>query len=209
MDRALSTIELTFLGMTWLRGPCTIYAVMKELSASESTFHRSRAGTAYSVAKRLKEEGLIEELEEPGERGEKLLHVTSQGLRQLQNWIQSPVPLMDIAHTADLVRLRFFFLAAVPVEQRLGLIRSALDGLFEFHERCIGLLSENEQIGDYFGVLATSSIILETRARIKWLILMRDLVGGPPEGKGWAETALRMLDEADPPRWLGETTKEG
>ncbi len=191
--RKLSTVEMTVLGFAWLRGPCTIYSIMKELSASESSYHKSRAGTAYSVANRLIGFGLIEEFsaEDSDERN---VRVTKAGVKALQEWIGPPVPISDVAHSADLVRLRFFFLGAVSQERRLAFIDEAIDGLREFHARCEALLPANQEIGDYFGALATVSSILEAKARIEWLTIVRELVVSPlPPDQDWTEAILKRL----------------
>lgn len=187
-SRKLSTIELTFLGLTWLRGPCTTYSIMKELSMSASSFHKSRAGTAYSVVKRLTANGFIETLDD------QTIRVTQAGIDALQGWFTSPVPLADISHSADLIRLRFFFLGVVDLETRLNFIDSSIKGLHTFRRKCEELLHKNEEIGDYFGVLATLSTILETDARIEWLNTVRKWVENPVSGsQPWAETVLKSL----------------
>lgn len=192
-DRQLSTVEMTVLGFAWLRGPCTIYSIMKELSASESSYHKSRAGTAYSVANRLIRFGFLEEcgVQQAGERN---VRVSQTGIEVLQEWIGPPVPMADVAHSADLLRLRFFFLGSVSQEKRIAFIDEAIEGLREFQTRCEALLPANQDIGDYFGALATVSSILETRARIEWLTIVRDWVVNPmPEGQDWTEAILKRL----------------
>jgi len=185
-QRNLSTIELSVLGLAWLRGPCTTYAIMKELSTSGSTYYKSRAGTAYSVSKRLLNFGLL------AESGEGSIRITEAGIAAIQAWLAPPIPLPDIAHSADLIRLRFFFVGIVPLADRLAFIDSSIEGLTEFLAKCKSLLKDNEDIGDYFGVLATMSTVLETNARITWLQIVRDLVENPmaPDAP-WAEMALQ------------------
>lgn len=185
-ERNLSTIELSVLGLAWLRGPCTTYAIMKELSTSGSSYYKSRAGTAYSVSKRLVSFGLLEETAENN------IQITPAGVAAIQEWMAPPIPLPDIAHSADLIRLRFFFIGIIPLADRLAFIDSSIDGLLEFLEKCKSLLKDNEDIGDYFGVLATMSTVLETSARIAWLRVVRDLVENPlgPDDP-WAEIALQ------------------
>lgn len=194
-DRKLSSLEMTVLGLAWLRGPCTTYAIMKELSLSASSYHKSRAGTAYSVAKRLLETGLLKH--QSNHEEERLISITPAGVQALQQWLSDPVPAPDIAHSADLLRLRFFFLGAIDQKQRLAFIDQALDGLREFLHECESLLPENEKIGDYFGVLATLSTVLETRARIQWLTIVREWVLHPlPLEEGWAETVLASASKS-------------
>ncbi|MBL8047489.1 MAG: PadR family transcriptional regulator [Chthonomonas sp.] len=186
--RKFSTIEMTVLGMTYLRGPSTTYAVMMELSSSASTYHKSRAGTAYSVAKRLLKLGLIESLEDGR------VQITPEGQRVLADWVGPDVPMMDVAHSADLLRLRFFFLEALSPADRLAFIDVSIRKLQEFERRCEGLIPQNEDIGDYFGALATVSSVLETRARIAWLRIVREWVVQPINAEpGWAERILDTL----------------
>lgn len=181
-----STVEMTVLGMTWLRGPCTTYAVMKELSHSESTFHRSRAGTAYSVMNRLVTAGYVERLEND------LMRVTPTGEAILRDWTGPEVPMRDVAHSADLLRLRFFFLEILPPAARLEFIDRALVQLREFETRLQALVPENQNLGDYFGALATVCSLFETRARIQWLEFVRPLVEHPlPDDVDWSQHLIR------------------
>lgn len=194
-DRKLSTIEMTVLGFAWLRGPCSIYAIMKEISSSESSFYKSRAGTAYSVANRLLGFELLEIIPSPVKDDEKLIQITEAGVSALQAWITPPIPLPDIFHSADLIRLRFFFLGVVDKESRLDFIEDSIKGLKVFLTKCEELIPKNEAIGDYFGVLATVSTILETRARIEWLVMVREWVENPLEsGKSLSDIVRNRLE---------------
>ena len=167
---------MSVLGLTWLRGPCTTYAIMRELSTSESTYYKSRAGTTYSVATRLATFGLIHEAAGSKAVRENLIEATPAGVVTLQKWLAPPIPLRDIAHSADLLRLRFFFIGILEAEKRIEFIDDALAGLRSHLLRCEALIPENEAIGDHFGALATLSIVLETKARIVWLETVRDRV---------------------------------
>lgn len=188
MSKKIGTsVEMTMLGMTFLRGPCTVYSVMKELSASESTFYRSRAGTAYQSIKRLIERGWVERVQ-----GD-LVQTTREGEAVLSQWVGPDVPMMDVAHSADLLRLRCFFLESLPPLQRLEFIDISLQKLEQFLTRCEGLIAENQAIGEYYGALATLCSVKETRARIDWLQQIRPLVENPlPKNEEWAEILLRL-----------------
>ncbi|MBX7133161.1 MAG: hypothetical protein K1X67_10840 [Fimbriimonadaceae bacterium] len=193
MRRNLSTLEYTVLGYAWLRGPCTTYAIMKELSQSESTYHQSRAGTAYSIARRLVGFGLLDQ-DESGS-----VTISSAGLAELQAWLTPPIPREDVAHSADLLRLRFFFLGAVDQATRLAFIDAAIEDLHAFLKRCRDLLPKNEALGDYYGVLATTSTLLETKARIHWLQLVRNLVVDPLPDENWSAELLGRFPELNFP----------
>jgi DNA-binding PadR family transcriptional regulator len=189
--RKLSNLELTVLGLAWLRGPCTIYSIMKELSMSASSFHKSRAGTAYSVANRLIGFKLLETKAGNAATPEGSVQITDSGIKALKSWFDLPTPATDVAHSADLLRLRFFFIGIVEEDQRLAFIDSSIQELQVLLDRCKDLVGENQRIGDYFGALATLSVVLETEARITWLRTVREWVENPlsPE-VDWANIIL-------------------
>jgi len=183
-----TSVEMSVLGLTWLRGPCTTYTVMKQLSLSESTFHRSRAGTAYTTMNRLMRLGLVEKLDDDN------VQVTEKGVAALREWTGPEVPMMDVAHSADLLRLRFFFLEVLSPADRLEFVDRSIASLREFESRCVGLLPKNQEIGEYFGALATACSILEVRARIKWLETVRSLVEQPlPPDADWTTAILARI----------------
>lgn len=193
-ERKLSSLEQTVLGLVWLRGPVTIYAVMKDLSLSASSFHKSRAGAAYSVAKRLMDFGLIRPADAGSSLKENRVVVTDEGSAALREWLSPPVPMGDVAHSADLIRLRFFFLEALDLEERLEFIDQAILSVESLKKSSEELIAENQQIGEYFGALATLSFILEAEARIKWLRLVRGLVEQPlSKNADWAAEMRKLL----------------
>lgn len=181
---------MTLLGLTWLRGPCTVYAVMKDLATSESTYYRSRAGTAYSVVARLVKFGYVHQAEN------KSISITESGQTILQNWVGPEIERGDIAHTVDWLRLRFFFLECLTPADRLALIDRCLEGLAEFEQRCLDLIGVNQELGEYFGALATVNIVMETRARIQWLHLIRPFVENPlPPDADWTQALLAAMNK--------------
>jgi len=169
--RALSTIEMTVLAITWRLGPCTTYSVMKVFGSSESSYYKSRAGTVYSVVNRLIGFGLIEQEEPSGP-----VHVSETGVEKIKQWLRPPVPLEEVTFTADRIRLRFFFLDILPVSERLEFIDSTLASLSAQLIRNEALIVENEAEGDRYGALATLSVVFETKARIQWLETVREQV---------------------------------
>ncbi len=146
---------------------------------SASSFHKSRAGTAYSVANRLIGFKLLETKVDEDGAAEGPVQITDAGIEALQSWFDLPIPSVDVAHSADLLRLRFFFIGIVEKKHRLAFIDSAVAELQDLLEKCRHLVSENQRIGDYFGALATLSAVLETEARINWLRIVREWVQNP------------------------------
>jgi DNA-binding PadR family transcriptional regulator len=166
---------------------------MMELATSNSTYYKSRAGTAYSVTKRLLETGHLQP-EASSDEEESHVRITDLGLQTLREWVAPPVPKEEVAYSADLLRLRFFFLEILTATDRLKFIDSNIEELKSLKKRCEALIAENEKIGDYFGALATVSIILETQARIQWLEIVRKWVENPiPDDHTWTEVILKEI----------------
>ena len=76
--KRLSAIEYTVLGIAWKRGPCTTYALMKELASSTSTYYKARAGTAYPLVNRLVKQALLVHADHLGPKRETLIEVTEK-----------------------------------------------------------------------------------------------------------------------------------
>jgi DNA-binding PadR family transcriptional regulator len=162
----LSTSEYTVLGIVWRDGPCTTYAVMRELASSASTFYRNRAASTYRVAQRLIGLGLLElDGEEIGSRGDRQIKATEKGYAELQKWLSPPIPKVEVAHTIDLIRLRVHFIAALDGPGRVAFLDDALNAARQ-------RLAELERVKpspDPFEALGSLGTIYETRARIEWL----------------------------------------
>ena len=163
--RSLSTIEMTVLGLTWGKGPCSTYTVMRELESSLSTYYKSRAGTTYSVMHRLTGLGYIES-------DEGLVKVTDAGVKALQGWLTPPIPTGDVGHSADLVRLRSYFLGVLDRDSRIAFVDAAIEALRAHLARCEALAETGEYM-DIFDRLAFQSVLYETRARIAWMEWMK------------------------------------
>ncbi|MHB8635563.1 MAG: PadR family transcriptional regulator [Fimbriimonadaceae bacterium] len=182
--KRLSAIEYTVLGIAWKRGPCTTYALMKELASSTSTYYKARAGTAYPLVERLVQQNLLTHADDVGPKGEKLIAVTDAGLAALKHWLTAPLEFSEVAHTVDFVRLRVFYLGAATPGERRALIDDAVAELGEHLRACEGAMARYQTIADVFSTLATQGVVQETKARIKWLTDIRELavdVGGEPK----------------------------
>lgn len=166
----LSTMEHTVLGILWQCGPCTTYAVMRELSASSSTYYRNRAGTAYPIIVRLVKGGLVRHAgDEVGSRKERLLEVTDNGLLKLQEWLAPPIPAAEIGQTRDLLRLRMYFLGALEPAHRARFLDDAKASLLLHLAGCEQAMQDHSSLADPFVALADLGAVHETRARLAWL----------------------------------------
>ncbi|MBL8040040.1 MAG: hypothetical protein JNM04_01710, partial [Chthonomonas sp.] len=167
---------------------CTTYVLMKELSSAGSTYYRSRAGTTYSVVKRLTTFGFLEVNDEQ-------ISISEEGIAALKRWIRPPIPEPDVAYSADLVRLRFYYLGLLSVRERKEFIDDALSELRRHLVKVEWMVHESERIGDYFGMLALANAVLETRARIEWLEMVAPLALEPiADQKAWAKSVFELLN---------------
>lgn len=177
------------MGIAWLRGPCTIYTILRELETSVSSYHKSRAGSVYAIANRLLQKGILER-DKDGER----VRLSALGERLLKEWVAPPTPFEDVTYSSDLLRLRFFFLGVLDSKDRRVYVENALESLREFLATTESLLDENEKIDEPFGLLATVNIILETRARIQWLETVLEFVDDPASiARPWSKTVLERI----------------
>lgn len=184
-DRKLSTIEQTVLGIVWKRGPCTIYAVTKELSNSTSAFYKERASTVYPAAQRLMSLGYIEPTGEAGARKDRLVQINANGLKALERWLSEPIVDEVASHTVDLIRLRVFYLGTLSSSDRLEFLETSRRSLKAHLDRCHQMITDYEKQGDRFSALATMGVVFETEARLNWLNAIesecRTLAQGPPK----------------------------
>lgn len=163
----LSIAEYTVLGIVWREGPCTTYAVMRELSNSSSTFYRKRASSTYRVAQRLVDLGFLSPVGEGvGARGDRLLEATAKGRAELRRWLTPPTPQFEVDHSMDLVRLRVFFLGALPAGEQRAFLEAALKSLK------VRLVKQEEDVAtasNEFEALGSLGGVYETKARMAWL----------------------------------------
>ena len=165
----LSISEFTILGIIWSHGPCTTYLVMRVLASSPTTFYRNRAATAYRAVQRLVREGLAEAIgDSTGPRHDRLIRISDRGVEALQSWLSPPLPLIEVSHTIDLIRLRMYFVGVVEVERRASFVDDAIDGLRK-HLKTVEANAAKENETDPYAGLAALGTVYETRARIEWL----------------------------------------
>ena len=176
-------MEYTVLGIAWKRGPCTTYALMMELSSSTSTFYKKRAGTTYPLVERLIKNGLLQQSDEVGARGERSVVVTDLGMEALQSWLTDPIELGEAAHTVDFLRLRTFYLGAVKPDDRAHFVDSSLAQLRAHELSCERAIARYAEMGDEFSSLATEAALYETRARMAWMTASRERLLKISQGK--------------------------
>lgn len=162
MNRELSTLELTALGVVWKQGPCTAYAVMREFAGSQTLAYRSGAGSIYPLLKRLRAAGLL------SERGGKL-RITAAGAQRLKNWALLRNYGREVFANLDPLRSRAYFLGALSTEDQNEFIENSLRGLNDLRREVKEKVRAYEQAGQRFSALAMQGAVYETEARIKFV----------------------------------------
>lgn len=158
LDRKLSTLEFTVLGIVNKMGPCSGYSVLQEFSGSKSGYYRSGAGSIYPLLKRLIKVGLLE----PG--ADKRLSITTEGVSALKEWF-SPE---DASCSLDSIRSRLYFLAVLSPGEQLEWVEGQLQSLQRLSASLEAELDDYKRY-DFFSGLAMQGTVEETQARIRWL----------------------------------------
>lgn len=175
MDRELSTLELTALGIVWKKGPCTAYSVMKEFAGSQTLAYRSGAGSIYPLLKRLRSAGLMAE-------SNGMLTITSSGEDSLRQWAKMDSKL---SFNLDPLRSRVYFLAILAHADQREFIEKALASLKDLLRDAKSDVNAYRESGQMMSALAMQGAVYETEARIKFMKdLERELMASVSLSKG-------------------------
>ncbi|MHC4989972.1 MAG: PadR family transcriptional regulator [Planctomycetota bacterium] len=163
-------LEMVVLGIVLKRGPCTPYAVRKELETSPSRHFSSSPGSVYPIIRRLETQGWLRS--EAGLRGKqrrRLYAITDRGRRALRQWLTPPLSDSAVGMTFDPLRTRLYFLAALPRRQRATFLGHAAERLDEEVARARADVRRYEASGDDFSRLAAEGGLDELRTRLRWI----------------------------------------
>ena len=170
---SMTDLELCVLGIVWLRGPCSAYAVRCELAESTSSYWSSSAGSIYPVITRLRAAKLIaaKPVSSDG-RGKRNLAVTANGERMLRSWLTDLPASIGMAGL-DPIRARMNFFAVLKgARQQLAFIDSAIahtQDSIENEKRKLKILSGVDH-------MAHLGAFYELEGRKRWLQTVRKLV---------------------------------
>jgi len=162
LDRALSTLELTALGIIYKRGPCLAHAVVTAFSSSQTSAYRSGAGSIYPLLRRLTDAGLLT-------CENKRYSVTEEGLAALRGWVLPPLSESAAATTLDSLRSRTYFLKLLSRDEQIAFCNDAIARLTLTLDSCIKDMNGYAQAGDRFSELAMLGAVRETESRLNWL----------------------------------------
>ncbi len=166
----VSELEGAVLGLLFLRGPVTPYAVKVEFDRSRSSHWSASTGAIYPVIRRLERRGLImTERRMQGRRASLRCRLGPAGRRALRRWIGPPLPEWAAAVTFDPVRTRVSFLAALPAGARRRLLLEAESRIARELVAIRRLRRQQEASGDRWEGLATLGAVYEMRMRLAWV----------------------------------------
>ena len=172
LDRPLSALELTALGVILKRGECVAHAVVREFAGSQTFAYCSGAGSIYPLLKRLAAAGLVA-------CSGRLYSLTEAGIAALRTWVRPPFDESDFATNLDEFRSRAYFLALLDREEIDAFVVAGIAGLRVLLDHCLETLAAQRTSGDRFGELAMLGAVRETEARIGWLNELRERLSGP------------------------------
>lgn len=167
IERPLSLLELTVLGVVMKRGRCVANALISEFAGSRTFAYRSGAGSIYPLFKRLAAAGYLRSVGRAYE-------ITEAGLDAIRAWMRPPFDEDAFATNLDGIRSRAYFLKLLSPEERLAFADSMTAGLEALLGDCRRNLVAQQKSGDRFGELAMLGAVRETEARIAWLREIRD-----------------------------------
>ncbi len=162
LDRPLSSLELTALGIILKRGPCLAHAVVTEFAGSQTFAYRSGAGSIYPLLKRLTTAGLLR-LER------KRYSLTDEGVAALKGWLLPPFPEADFSTNLDVLRSRAYFLKLLSPEEIAAFVVHCRTNLEALLTSCEATRLAYEESGDRFSEMAMIGAIRETEARLSWI----------------------------------------
>jgi DNA-binding PadR family transcriptional regulator len=164
------------LGLVWRHGPCSAYAIRRQLQDSPSTQWSGSAGAIYPLMQRLERQGLLAAAAGgTGQRRSLEYAITGAGLAMLRAWIGPPLPPEAVTVAHDPLRSRLRFLDLLPAEERRAWVAAAISSLEEVLAR-VRHWEDANQPGEPLGGIVTRSGELDVEARRRWL----------EEAAGWA-----------------------
>ena len=176
---SLSELEGCVLGLVWLLGPCTTYAIRRTFLDSPSSQWSGSAGAIYPLVGRLGRHGLLQSKPHgTGARKSRLYELTTQGHDELIAWLGPPFSSDVTGIPPDPIRTRLSFLEALPRLRRHSFL-SGVEGVLQNQiDRTKRECHENrhkEATADY---LISRGALLTAEARLTWIREVRTALEG-------------------------------
>jgi len=172
--RVLSELEGVVLGIVWKFGPCTPHAIRSHLLASRSARFSGSAGAIYPLVVRLEARGLVRSRRDARSlQARRLYTTTAAGTRRLREWLGPRVRDEDVGAVHDPLRVRVYFLAALPAGARRRFLDAAHAGLRRTLAHMQADLAAYRRDESRLSAIAMQGAIDLTRAQLRWLARSR------------------------------------
>jgi DNA-binding PadR family transcriptional regulator len=177
--KILSELEGAVMGVVFLRGPLSPYAVRAEFERSRSSHWSGSSGAIYPVIHRLVRQGLIRaERRRQGGRVSRACTLSASGRRALAGWLGPPLPDWAAAVTFDPIRTRVGVFAALTPHARHRLLIEAERSLIAELSSLRKITQAPDQAHDRWEALTMRGAAAEIRARLSWVRAVRKEVEG-------------------------------
>ena len=159
------------LGLVWVDGPCTAYAVRRTVQASLSTQWSGSAGAVYPAVARLEQRGLIRlRAQSTGRRRSQALEITVKGTRVLADWLGPPVDSAALGIPPDPLRTRLRFLELLPPARQSSFLDEAIEAVEAGVRRVRADVLRSTRAGESsFKIAMARGALHATRARLRTL----------------------------------------
>lgn len=175
--KELTELERCVVGVVWRDGPMTAYEIASLFSKSLSPYWSGSAGAIYPLVQRLRRRGLVAGKQRPWNGTKKtVLTVTPKGIDSLRTWLTPPISQASAAPSFDSIRTRLYFLGVLTRQQQLAILDEATRATREQIAGIQARRREDEAAGNISEVLGGIGVILEFRARLRWLAVIRSYV---------------------------------
>lgn len=174
----LPDLEPVVLGLLWKFGPCSAYAVRRHFEDSPSRGFSGSAGSIHPALERLRRRGEAARRAAPqGRRERSLWTATPAGVARLRAWLEPPLDEAEFDAPYDALRLRVYFLEALPPARRRACLLAAEEGLRAQVRRAAMYVRDVGGLG-VASRLAARGLQLSAQSRLRWMEEVRATLGG-------------------------------
>jgi DNA-binding PadR family transcriptional regulator len=173
----LTELEHVVLGIVWKDGPCTAHAIRMHTITTRNSRFSGSPGAIYPVMRRLEFRGLVScDLDCSGRQLRRTYTTTYDGRAALRSWLKAACPVQRSDVLQDPVRLRIYFLEALPMFRRRTVLEAMEQGLGEQMEDLVDDLGDDADRGETYRLLATRGAITVCRAQRRWIQGVRESI---------------------------------
>lgn len=165
----LTELEGAVLGVIWMDGPLSAYAIRSTFLKSRSSHFSGSAGAIYPLVDRLKDAGFVHATRhKQGSRASRRFTITPTGKRALREWLSHDKNDMA-AVEFDPIRARVHFLGILTPRQRERFVQESMASLQREIEETEALIERRRKTDDKWGVWGATGALRTLQSRLAWL----------------------------------------